>query len=488
MEKVFQSNSKAKHRFIKMVYLCACNDEQDIDPLADFLKSQMGVCISLAECRQLLLYCSLFGDTSSPTPSKENMKHVVTRMYLHVPQLFYYQKWCRDVKRLEIKKNGGNKPITGYFSNKWKSNGGYCGNNSLSDISGIFTNPSDDASHQSQNSVPPNGDQDGGGIFADDMTPDARLVRQTIIGERVTSSRHIAMLQAIANGEDDDEVVPLPPKPKAINRFKKIALSLVAVGSDLSLFTPEQTTNGISNHTPFQGKRKTGQSNVYMLSDAPEYRKLVATLAKGDATVSPTAGLVINHSKSEEDHEYLSWKSNSHHNDSLDPDDSVPIGSYGFTPGLSGNGKNDTTIFNVRGDPIKDGYYVNAASRVEVLNFLDPNYASPLSISPPAVAATAAAVPPGTPAAAGAGTTRIPTLKMSNESLDKSDTQLLIADKSISHSQPVSLGNDLALLLPSLFAVDFSSASASVSISTRALFRDYHCVKKAKEILFTAVT
>jgi hypothetical protein len=65
MEKVFQSNSRAKHRFIKMVYLSACQGEQDVDPLVQYLKSQLGVCISLAECRQLILYSSLFGDTSS---------------------------------------------------------------------------------------------------------------------------------------------------------------------------------------------------------------------------------------------------------------------------------------------------------------------------------------------------------------------------------------------------------------------------------------
>jgi hypothetical protein len=423
MEKVFQSNSKAKHRFIKMVYLCACNENQDIDPLADFLKSHMGVCISLAECRQLVLYCSLFGDTSSPTPSKENMKQVVTRMYLHVPQLFYYQKWCRDVKRLEIKKNGGNKPITGYFSNKWKST---YGDNSLSDISGLITNNSDDASRHSQNSYPPNGDQDGG-IISDDMMQDARLARQTMIGEAVTSSRHIAMLQAIANGEEDDEVVPVPPKPKAINRFKKIALSLVAVGSDLSLFSPDPQ-NGIPNHTPFQGhKRKTGQSNVYMLSDAPEYRKLVATLAKGDAVLSPTAGVIINHPKSDE-REHLSWKSSSNHSDSYDADDSPPIGSYGFTPGLGGSGKSDTTIFNIKGDPIKDGYYVDAASRVEVLNFLDPKYSTPPPQSPPVVAATGH---------------QMPKLQTSSESLDQFENQLLPAtDKS---GPRTTFGNDLPL-------------------------------------------
>lgn len=366
MEKVFQSNSKAKHRFIKMVYLCACNEDQDIDPLVEFLKSQMGVCISLAECRQLVLYSSLFGDTSSPTPSKENMKQVVSSMYLHVPQLFYYQKWCRDVKRLESKKYGTTKPTTGYFSNRWKLSGGL-GTNSISDLSGVLTANSDDMSRQSHNSFAPN-DQD---------LLDVKTNKDSMSDERVTSSRHLAMLQAIANGEDEEEQAPPPPKPKGINRFKKIALSLVAVGSDLSLFSTDTSKSAIANHTPFQSnsKRKVGQSNVYMLSEAPEYRKLVATLSKGDSTLSPT-GVVINHSKYEDDHEYLSWKCSS--NDaSYDVEDSTPVGSYGFTPGINNTGKTDTSIFNIKGDPIKDGYYVDAASRVEVLNFLDPNYSSP---------------------------------------------------------------------------------------------------------------
>jgi hypothetical protein len=370
MEKVFQSNPRAKHRFIKMVYLSACQGEQEIDPLVQYLKSQLGVCISLAECRQLILYSSLFGETSSPTPSKESMKQVVTNMYLRVPQLFYYQKWCRDVKRLETKKNDGMKPTTGYFSNKWKSNDGVSNGSVSPDLLSILTNINDDASHHSNHSFSPTTE-----IVQDlNQAPQGDLHTST----SPTSTRHLAMLQAIANGEDDEEVAPPPPKPKAIHKFRKIALGLVAMGSDLSsLPSPDA---GIVNHTPFEAnqKRRIAQSNVYMLSDAPEYRKLVATLARGDSTISST-GVILNPPKDEDDndhHHVVTWRSHSNLNDSNDADDAPPIGFSGFSSGINpSNGKNEVNIFNVKGDPIKDGYYVGAASRIEVLNFL-PSYDS----------------------------------------------------------------------------------------------------------------
>lgn len=383
LEKAFQPDQRTKQRFAKMVYLSACQGDQDYDPLVDFLKSQMGVCISLAECRQLVLYSGLFGDTSSPNPPKENMKQVVTNMHLHVPQLFYYHKWCRDVKRLETKMH---KPTTGYFSNKWKNSNN---SNLISpDLSSVITTNSDDHSRHSNQSLER--------ILSFQSKHEDDKNKHSSEEQQATSSRHLAMLQAIANGEDDDdEFIPPPPKPKGINRFKKIALSLVAVGSDLSLLNdtsitdprqqPTQNQNQLQNqqqltqsstHTPFQinsAKRKTGQSNVYMLSDTPEYRKLVANLARGDSTVAPN-GEILNSTKENGENEWNFFSIK----DSYDGDE----GAGSFLPSMGpsnsamgGGSKNELiSILNMKGDPIKDGYYVDAASRVEVLNFLDPNY------------------------------------------------------------------------------------------------------------------
>ena len=398
LEKTFQQNERAKLRFAKMVFLSACQGDQDYDPLVDFLKLQMGVCISLAECRQLVLYSGLFGDTSSSNPSKENMKQAVTSMHLHVPQLFYYHKWCRDVKRLETKMH---KPTTGYFSNKWKNNTPY---NTISpDISTIITNNSDEQSKHSIQSL------ERSPSFNQDKKEDNKT-KQSQSNSHRTSSQHLAMLQAIANGEEDEEeFIPPPPKPKVISRFKKIALSLVAVGSDLSLLNNDNNNNTntninsnelatkqsqsldqmnsqSSNHTPFQlnppPKRKTGQSNVYMLSETPEYRKLVANLARGDSTVSPTGEILGSASKDDGRSEWNFFSNK----ESYDGDEVYflsnpsPLNSGGGSGGGSGSGNNgnkmEVNIFNIRGDPIKDGYYVNAASHVEVLNFLDPKYVS----------------------------------------------------------------------------------------------------------------
>lgn len=91
-----------RHRFIKLLYENACKVEPDYTKLIHFVKVHIGLCISLPDTRQLVLYSSLFGVTENfCAPNAEDTLRVIKSCPLAVPPFINFKKWSRDVKRME---------------------------------------------------------------------------------------------------------------------------------------------------------------------------------------------------------------------------------------------------------------------------------------------------------------------------------------------------------------------------------------------------
>lgn len=101
LEKPLRRSKTKRHKFIRHLFTAACNPEIDYNTIVDWLKDNYKVCVTVAEVRQLVLYCGIFGNTDNVLPRNENVRSVLKHCVMSVPRLHMYKRWCKDVKRLE---------------------------------------------------------------------------------------------------------------------------------------------------------------------------------------------------------------------------------------------------------------------------------------------------------------------------------------------------------------------------------------------------
>ena len=93
-----------RHRFIKILYENSFKDDPDYAGLITFIKQHLGLYVSIFDVRQLVLYSALFGDRNKLTPPSNNeIREVIKRCPLAVPPFTFYNKWSKDLKKLEKK-------------------------------------------------------------------------------------------------------------------------------------------------------------------------------------------------------------------------------------------------------------------------------------------------------------------------------------------------------------------------------------------------
>jgi len=232
VERAVGDNKRAKHILARLVYTESCAPEHNYDNILAHLKEHMGVFLSIPEARQLVLYAGLFAPTDTSPPKRDDVILVCKKMQMRVPPLFYYKRWCRDVKRLEA--NRGH--TTGYFSSNKRHHNACDVSETVSVISLESTN------NEVCNEIVPN----------------------------LTASKTM--------DDDDDEDYPLPPKPKPKlgfkSKFKQVAMGVMAT-------LPSDTLGDIAAYDESRGRKK-GFPNVYLAGDSPEYNKLVGYLSRGE--------------------------------------------------------------------------------------------------------------------------------------------------------------------------------------------------------------
>ena len=116
LEKPLRQSKTKRHRFIRKIYQTACEPGIEYNDIKKWLKTNFFVCVTVAEIRQLVLYCGLFGETAYVSPPNATVRSVLKNCVMSVPRLHLFKRWCMDVKRLESCPHDRKEGAKGYFA------------------------------------------------------------------------------------------------------------------------------------------------------------------------------------------------------------------------------------------------------------------------------------------------------------------------------------------------------------------------------------
>jgi hypothetical protein len=228
LEKPLRRSKTMRHRFIRSLFQAACDPEVDYNTIVRWLKLNYKVCVTVAEVRQLVLYCGLFGQTDSLLPMKETVRYVLKHCVMSVPRLHMFKRWCKDVKRLE-RCPDLNDRSKGYFSSANRDDETCTIQSLIEDFQSY-----------------------------DDM--DSEVKGDTIV-----------------NDDDDSVDSASMEEVKLADKLKK------GIRSIMTLNKLGFMANQKKKEKPYVHRRKRGNANVYALggTNQPEFNKFIASLNKG---------------------------------------------------------------------------------------------------------------------------------------------------------------------------------------------------------------